>query len=42
MEFKKEMMNRQTCAFYHLIPNPSPQGEGGHHPLSLGEGLGVR
>ena len=41
MEFKKEIMSRQTCAFYHLIPNPSPQGEGSRHP-SQSRRVGVR
>ncbi len=40
MRFKKKIMNRKHCAFYHPIPNPSPKGEGSDSPLRFGEGAG--
>ena len=33
-------MNIKIYAFYHLIPNPSPQGEGSRHPSQSRRGAG--
>ena len=33
-------MNIKIYGFYHLIPNPSPQGEGSRHPSQSRRGAG--